>query len=116
MSSQSETGTLQLEYRFKNGGWLRVLSHDGIELWNLEAHYFLPSTQDPIALMKLEAKASFGDNSCGIDWNKPEVIPVDSDKGANETVYWGDGCNCRVGIRRDSKNRVMGLTISSICN
>lgn len=111
-----ESGILQLEYQFKEGGWLRAIRDDRIEYSMEEARYTLPSKDDPEAIMKSELQSWFGGVDCGLDWKKPKVEPADDDANAMETVYWGEDCNCSVRIRRDPASRVIGLRISSVCN
>lgn len=106
---------LDLEYRFKKGDWLRIRRSDSIEMTIEEASFTLSPKEDPVAIMKLEEKNMMGENGCGIEWQKPVVKPAEDDKNIMQTEYWGGQCNCRVSIRRDTKNRVIGLIISSAC-
>lgn len=115
-SIRDDSGVLQLEYRFKNSGWLRVVGDERIEYSMQEIRYIFPSTDEAMATLKHGLKDWFGGVDCGIDWSKPKVVVANDDASAMETVYWGEVCNCSARIRRDSGNRVIGLRISSVCN
>lgn len=111
----NDSGVLQLKYRFKDGGWLLARRDNRIEYSMREARFTLPSTENPVAILKGELRGWFGAVDSGIDWNKPEIVHANDDANAMETVYRGKVCNCTARIRRDSNNRVIGLTISSAC-
>jgi hypothetical protein len=115
-SIRDDSGILNLEYRFEDGGWLRVAGDDRIEYSMQESRYTLPSKDDAIVILKHELHNWFGGVDCGIDWNKPEVMVAKDDAKTMDTVYWGEVCNCSARIRHDSSNRVIGLRISSVCN
>ena len=107
-----DADALELKYRFKTRGTLNVIIIDVLEYDSTEAKFLLPSSKDPLAIIQSEARRIFGEKSCGIDWQNPEVNKI---AGETETIYWGE-CNCRAAISRDLANRVIGLRISNICN
>jgi hypothetical protein len=113
---RDDSGVLQLEYKFRNNDWLRVIGDERIEYSMQEVRYTLPSKDDAITILKHELHNWFGGVDCGIDWNNPVVTVAKDDVKAMDTVYWGEVCNCSARIRHDSGNRVIGLRISSVCN
>lgn len=106
---------LDLEYRFKKEGWLKLRRTESIEMTYEEAHFTLAPTEDAVSIMKREEKEMMGEEGCGIDWQNPKMNPYEFDKNIIETVYRGEVCNCHINIHRDQNNRVINLIISSAC-
>lgn len=110
-----ESAVIELEYRFKNNGWLHVKRDARIEYTNQEARFGAPLAEDPVAILTAAEHAAFGPNGCGIDWQEPETKPAGDKPSETETSYHGAVCNCQARIRRDAAGRVTGLTLRSAC-
>jgi hypothetical protein len=109
-----DSDVITLEYKFGNGGWLRVKRNSTIEYTDQEARFTSPPVENAIEVLKRVEQAAFT-NGCGIDWQRPETEPVPDDPNSKEEIYRGDLCNCQARIRRDSTDHVTGLTMRSAC-
>jgi hypothetical protein len=110
-----ESGVIILEYLFKDGGWLRVKRDSGIEYTEQVAHFQLASEKNPSSILANAEHVTFGDSGCGIDWQQADTKAVTDDPSVTETLFYGDVCNCRAGIRRDAAGRVVELMLRSAC-
>ena len=111
----NESGRLELDYRFLDGGSLRVRHDPSIEYDDLEARFASPLAEAAIALLTRVEQASFGATGCGIDWRQAETRPAGDDPKATESIYRGDTCNCQARVRSDAAGRVTGLVFRSAC-
>lgn len=108
-------GVITLEYRFKDGGRLHVKRDSRIEYTEQVARFHLAPERNPITILASAERVAFGASGCGIDWQKADTqTPVD-DPGATETIFYGDVCNCRAGIRRDPAGHIVELMLRSAC-
>jgi hypothetical protein len=110
-----DSAVIELEYRFKDGGWLHVKHDARIEYTEQEARFALSSAENPVAILAGAERVAFGHNGCGIDWRQAETQPAVDDVGTTETIFHGDVCNCQARIRRDVAGRVVGLMLRSTC-
>ena len=110
-----ESGVITLEYRFKEGGRLHVKRDSRIEYTEQVARFHLALEENPETILASAERAVFGVSGCGIDWQKADMKAAADDPGATETLYYGDVCNCRAGIRRDAAGRVVELMLRSAC-
>lgn len=110
-----DSSVIELEYRFKDGGWLHVKRDARIEYSEQEARFALSPKEDPMAILAAVERGAFGPNGCGIDWRQSETQPAADDISASESVFRGDVCNCQARIRRGSTGNVIGLTLRSAC-
>ena len=111
----NESGRLELDYRFRDGGSLRVRHDPRIEYNDQEARFATPLAEDAVALLTRVEQASFGATGCSIDWRRAETQPASDDARATESIYRGDTCNCQARVRRDPAGRVTGLVFRSAC-
>ena len=114
-SVRYEPGVVEIEWRMRDGGWLRVARDARIELYSQEVHLVTPPAEEPGAWLKKAATAAFGEGSCGIDWRHAESETPSSEPGTTEQVFRGDACNCQARLRRDSAQRVVGATLRRAC-
>ena len=110
-----ESGSMTLEYQFRDAGWLHVKRDARIEYTEQEANFAAPPAEPPEALLARAEQAAFGVSGCGIDWRQPETPAVEEDSGTKDTVFRGDVCSCQARIRRDGGGRVVGLALRSTC-
>lgn len=110
-----ESGVIALEYRFRDGGWLRVKRDSSIEYTEQEAHFSLLSQEQAVPILVRAERTAFGVNGCGINWQQTETLPVRDDTSTTETIFRGDVCNCQARIRRDNAGHVVGLALRSAC-
>ena len=110
-----DSAVVELEYRFKTGGWLHVKHDARIEYTEQEARFALSPAENPVVILAGAERAAFGPNGCGIDWRQAETQPAGDDPSATETVFHGDMCNCQARIRRDAAGRIVGLLLRSAC-
>ena len=110
-----ESGSMTLEYQFRDAGWLHVKRDARIEYTEQEAHFAAPPAEPPEALLARAERAAFGVDGCGIDWRQPETLATEGNSGAKDTVFRGDVCSCQARIRRDGGGRVVGLALRSTC-
>ena len=101
-----------LEYRFRQGGWLKVTADPRIEYLEQNASFILPDGDTAEAILAGAERAAFGAAGCAIDWQQAETRTAG---GARETVYRGDVCNCQAIIRRDGGGKLLGLLLRSAC-
>jgi hypothetical protein len=114
-SAASEAGVITIEYKFRNGAWLRVKRDPRIEYNDQEARFEMPQGENPIAVMKSMELGAFGKDGCGIDWTASEKQPAEDDAQASETIFRGDTCNCQVRIRSNAAGQTVGLRLRSTC-
>ena len=105
-------GVTVLEYRFRQGGWLRVTADPRIEYLEQSANFVLPEGESAEAILAGAERAAFGAAGCAIDWQQAETRTAG---GARETVHRGDVCNCQAIIRRDGEGKRIGLLLRSAC-
>jgi hypothetical protein len=110
-----EPGTVEIDWRMHDGGWLRVARDSRIELYEQEARLAVPLSEEPTAWLRRAAVAAFGDGACGIDWRTSETEAVTGDPPATEQVFRGDVCNCQARLRRDAAQRVVGALLRRAC-
>jgi hypothetical protein len=110
-----DSAVIELEYRFKDGGWLHVKRDARIEYTEQEARFALSPAENPVTILAGAERAAFGPDGCGIDWRQAETQPAGDDPSATETVFRGDVCNCQARIRRDAAGRIVGLVLRSTC-
>lgn len=113
--TRNESGRLELDYRFLDGGSLCVRHDPSIEYNDLEARFASPLAEDAIALLTRVEQASLGATGCGIDWRQAETRHVSDDPKATESIYRGDTCNCQARVRSDAAGRVTGILFRSAC-
>jgi hypothetical protein len=109
------SGATALEYRFRDGGWLRAQRDARIEYTEQQAGFASPPAEPALALLSRAEAAAFGAEGCGFDWRQPETQPVEGEAGTTDAVYRGDVCNCQARVRRDRAGRVVGLALKSSC-
>ena len=110
-----ESGAIMLEYQFRDGGQLHVKRDSRIEYTEQVAHIHLAPQKNPETILAEAERVAFGAGGCGIDWQKADTKAAADDPDATETLYYGDVCNCRAGIRRDASGRVVELMLRSAC-
>lgn len=108
-------GVVALEYQFKDEGWLRVKRDSGIEYTEQVAHFQVASEKNPLGILANAERVAFGHSGCGINWQQADTQAVTDDLSVKETLFYGDMCNCRAGIRRDAAGRVVELMLRSAC-
>jgi hypothetical protein len=104
-----------LEYHFRDGGRLTVKRDPRIEYTEQVAQFHLGSNNDPVAILADAERVTFSAGGCGIDWHAPDTQATGDDPGTTQTLYYGDVCNWRAGIRRDAAKRVIELMLRSAC-
>jgi hypothetical protein len=110
-----DSGLVSVEYKFRDGGWLRAKRESGIEYSEQELRFGTPPAENPIAVLTAAERAAFSTTGCGIDWKTVETRPADDDRNIVEKIYRGDTCNCQARIRSDTAGRVIGLLFRSAC-
>jgi hypothetical protein len=108
-----ERSSVELRYRFRNGGSLRATRDASIEFVEQQAGLSAPLDEEPTLVLARAELWTFGEEGCGIDWSRRETMPAEG--GAVDTVSRGNVCQCQARVRRDAQGRVMRLTISSAC-
>jgi hypothetical protein len=108
-------GATSLDYRFRGGGSLHASTDPRIESSELAARFSAAPAEDPDAILKRAERASFGDQGCGIDWKEGETREASDEKGATDSIYRGDSCNCQARVRRDGGGKVVALMLRSAC-
>ena len=108
-----ERSTVELRYRFRNGGSLLATRDASIEFVEQQAGLSAPLAEEPTLVLARAELWSFGEEGCGIDWSRRETLPAEG--GAIDTVSRGEVCQCQARVRRDAQGRVVRLTISSAC-
>ena len=99
---------------FQEGGRLHVKRDSRIEYTEQVARIHLAPKKNPETILS-SARVAFGTSGCGIDRQKADTKGAADDPNATETLYYGDVCNCRAGIRRDAAGRVVELMLRSAC-
>ena len=112
---RSRSGSILIEYRFKDGGWLHVTRGPRIEYTEQVAHVHLAPEKNPAEILAAAERKAFGENGCGIDWQSPETRPSADDPKLMETLFYGDVCNCRAGFHRDATGSLVELMLRSAC-
>lgn len=110
-----EPGTVEIDWRMHDGGWLRVARDSRVELYEQVARLAVPLSEEPTAWLRRATVAAFGDGACGIDWRTSDTDPATDDRTATEQVFRGDACNCQARVRRDASQRVVGALLRRTC-
>lgn len=110
-----EPGAVEIDWRMRDGGWLRVARDSRIELYEQEARLAVPLNEEPAAWLRRAAVAAFGEGACGIDWSASDTETATDDPSATEQVFHGDVCNCQARLRRDATKRVVGALLRTAC-
>jgi hypothetical protein len=108
-----EEGTIELEYRFRDGSQLVSRRDERIEFAEQTLRLASVLREDPVALLRRAERAAYGAKGCAIDWQTPEAHQATA--GGREEVFYGDTCNCQARIRYDGTQRAVGLTLRSAC-
>jgi hypothetical protein len=111
----TDSGAATLEYKFSDGGWMRVTRDARIEYSSHEVRFGSAYADSPIEVLTRAEQAAFGAGGCGVDWRQPERSPAADDATATETVYRGSVCNCQARVRSDAAGRTLGLMFRSTC-
>lgn len=112
---QYAAGATQLEYRFKNGGWLTAKRDPRIEYSEQSARIVLPPSVDPVALLDDAEHHAFGAQGCGIDWRHGSVEAAENAADGTDTVFRGNVCNCQARMRRLPQSDMVWLVLRSAC-
>jgi len=105
---------LRLVYRFRDQGRLSVTRDPRIEYTDQVFHVAGALSTQAVSVLAAAERAAFGNAGCGIDWGHAEGSSS-RDTASAETVYRGESCSCRAGIRRDAAGNVVELSLRSTC-
>jgi len=111
----NDSGAATLEYKFSDGGWMRVTRDSRIEYSSHEVRFGAAYPDSAIEVLTRAEQAAFGTGGCGVDWRQPERSPAADDATATETIYRGSVCNCQARVRSDGAGRTLGLMFRSTC-
>ena len=111
----SDSGAATLEYKFSDGGWMRVTRDARIEYSSQEVRFGSAYADSPLEVLTRAEQTAFGTDGCGVDWRQSDRAPVADDATAIETIYRGSVCNCQARVRSDSAGRTLGLMFRSTC-
>jgi hypothetical protein len=103
-----------LSYAFPKGARLDASFNSSIEFSEQHAQFRGLDREKAFALLRQSERDSFGDDGCGIDWNRPETESKTGHSGSQAEVFRGDSCNCQARILYQD-NSVVGLALSSSC-
>ena len=110
-----DSGKVTLEYKFSDGGWLRVTRDARIEYSSQEVRFGSAYTDSPLDVLTRAEQTAFGTDGCGIDWRQPARSPAADDASVTETIFRGTVCNCQARVRGDGAGRTLGLMFRSSC-
>ena len=111
----NDSGAATVEYKFSDGGWMRVTHDARIEYSSHEVRFGSAYTDRPIEVLTRAEQVAFGAGGCGVDWGQSERSPAADDATATETIYRGSVCNCQARVRSDGAGRTLGLVFRSTC-
>ena len=111
----NDSGAATLEYKFNDGGWMRVTRDARIEYSSHEVRFGSAYADSPLDVLTRAEQAAFGTDGCGVDWKQSERSPAADDATATETIYRGGVCNCQARVRGNSAGRTVGLVFRSTC-
>jgi len=111
----NDSGAAMLEYKFSDGGWMRVTRDARIEYSSHEVRFGSAYAGSPLDVLTGAEQAVFDADGCGLDWRQSERSPAADDATATETIYRGSVCNCQARVRTDSAGRTVGLIFRSTC-
>jgi hypothetical protein len=111
----NDSGAATLEFKFSDGGWMRVTRDARIEYSSQEVRFGSAYTDNPLDVLTRAEQTAFGTDGCGVDWRKSQRSPAADDATATETIYRGDVCNCQARVRSDSAGHTLGLIFRSAC-
>jgi hypothetical protein len=105
---------IALTYAFRNEAHLDASINSSIEYSDQHARFRGLDREKALALLKQSEQDSFGQDGCGIDWNRPESESKGGHSKFRAAVFRGDSCNCQGRILYQG-NSVVGLAFSSSC-
>ena len=107
-------GIIKLTYSFRGKASLEAQANTGAESTDQRMQIRSIAEKTAMSLLKRAEKDTFGQDGCGIVWDKPaEVVPGDL-PGSREVVYRGDACNCQARLVYAGKV-IVGLIVRSAC-
>ena len=101
---------IAVSYAFRNEAHLDA----GIEYSEQHAQFRGLDGEKALALLKQSERDSFGQDGCGIDWNRPESESKKESSSSRAVVFRGSSCNCQARILYSGKS-VAGLALRSSC-
>ena len=106
--------SIALSFGFRQDAHLDARMDSSIESSEQSAELRGLSQRTALMLLKKAEKDLYGPDGCGIDWGRPQDVPIENQKGSHAAVFRGDSCNCqgRVIYRGVS---VVGFRLSSAC-
>jgi hypothetical protein len=106
--------SIALSYAFRNDAHLEAQVNSTIESSRQRAEFRGLSREKALALLKKGESNSYGKDSCGVDWSKPEDQSLEDPPGSRATVFRGNSCNCQARIVYQG-NSVVAVVLSSAC-
>jgi hypothetical protein len=105
---------IALSYAFRNEAHLDASISPGIEYSEQHAQLRGLNEEKALALLQQSEQDSFGQDGCGIDWNRPESESKEEHSSSRAVVFRGASCNCQARILYRGK-AVVGLALKSSC-
>jgi hypothetical protein len=105
---------IAVSYAFRNEAHLDASISPGIEYSEQHAQFRGLDGEKALALLKQSERDSFGQDGCGIDWNRPESESKKESSSSRAVVFRGSSCNCQARILYSGKS-VAGLALRSSC-
>jgi hypothetical protein len=109
-----DDGGITLSYSFRGNASLFSQVSAANESTDQRMQVRSIAAQAAMSLLMRAAKDAFGQDGCGIVWNKPaEELPGEQ-AGSREVVYRGDACNCQARLIYAGKS-IVALVLRSAC-
>jgi hypothetical protein len=107
-------GAIRLSYSFRGNANLVSQVNVGGESTDQRMQLRNITAKAAMALLKRAEKDAFGQDGCGIVWEKPSEELPGEQAGAREVVYRGDACNCQARLVYAGKS-IVALVVRSAC-
>lgn len=109
-----EGGAMRLSYTFRGNASLEASANVGAESTEQRMRIRSISMNAAMALLKRAETSAFGQDGCGIVWDKPAEEVAGEQAGTREVVYRSEVCNCQGRLIYKDKS-IVGLVLGNAC-
>ncbi len=106
--------TLSLTYAFRGGAQLEAQSNASIEFSEQRMQVSGLNKQSALNLLKAAEHSLYGEEGCGIQWERPTTEPNPQHPTSHDVVYRGSTCNCQARMLYQRKT-IIALAVRGAC-
>jgi hypothetical protein len=109
-----EDGGIKISFAFRGSASLVAQVSAGNESTGQRMEARKIGAKAAMALLRRAEQDAFGQDGCGIVWDKPAEELPGAQPGSREVVYRGDACNCQARLVY-AGNSIVALVLRSAC-